>query len=75
MSYARRFTEATGTPPGEWLIAERVEEAKRLLVERRRGIDEIATAVGMGSVDTLRHHSRRRAGISPQSYWDQFGAP
>jgi len=74
-TFARRFTEATGSPPGEWLIAERVEEAKRLLVERRYSIDEIAVAVGMGSADTLRHHFRRRAGVSPQSYRDQFSAP
>ncbi|WP_062234780.1 transcriptional regulator FtrA [Aureimonas sp. N4] len=74
-TFVRRFTEATGSPPGEWLIAERVEQAKRLLVERRHSIDEIAAAVGMGSADTLRHHFRRRAGVSPQSYRDQFSAP
>ncbi len=74
-TFVRRFTEATGSPPGKWLIAERVEQAKRLLVERRHGIDEIAAAVGMGSADTLRHHFRRRAGVSPQSYRDQFSAP
>lgn len=74
-TFVRRFIEATGSPPGEWLTAERVEEAKRLLVGRRHGIDEIAAAIGMGSADTLRHHFRRRAGVSPQSYRDQFSAP
>lgn len=73
-TFVRRFTEATGLPPGEWLIAERIEEAKRLLVERPHGIEDIAALVGMGSADTLRHHFRKRTGVSPQSYRDQFGA-
>jgi AraC family transcriptional regulator, transcriptional activator FtrA len=73
-TFVRRFAEATGSPPGEWLAAERIEEAKRLLVGRRQGIDEIAAAVGMGSADTLRHHFRKQTGVSPRAYRDQFGA-
>lgn len=73
-TFVRRFTEATGMPPGEWLIAERVEEAKRLLVNRRHSIDEIAAVIGMGSADTLRHHFRKHTGVSPKAYRDQFGA-
>ncbi|MBB4000886.1 hypothetical protein [Aureimonas pseudogalii] len=47
----------------------------QVLVERRHSIDKIAAAIGMGSADTLRHHFRRRAGVSPQSCRDQFSAP
>lgn len=72
-TFVRRFIEATGTPPGEWLIDERVEAVKRLLVLRRHSIDEIAAAVGLGSVDTLRHHFKKRTGVSPKAYQDQFG--
>ncbi len=76
-TFARRFTEATGSPAGEWLIAERIEASKRLLVERCLGIDEIAAAVGLGSADTLRHHFRKRAGGggSPTAYRGQFSTP
>lgn len=74
-TFVRRFTEATGMPPGEWLACERIEFAKQLLIERRHGIDEIAAAVGMGSVDTLRHHFRKRMGISPKAYQVQFSNP
>jgi AraC family transcriptional regulator, transcriptional activator FtrA len=72
-TFVRRFTEATGVPPGEWLVGERIEAVKRLLVLRRHSIDEIAVAVGMGSADTLRHHFRKRIGVSPKAYQDQFG--
>jgi AraC family transcriptional activator FtrA len=74
-TFVRRFIEATGSPPGEWLAAERVEEAKRLLGADRLGVDEVATAVGMGSPDTLRHHFRKRVGISPREYRARFGMP
>lgn len=72
-TFVRRFTESAGMPPGEWLIVERVEQAKRLLVECRHSIDEIAATVGMGSADSLRHHFRKRTGVSPKAYRDQFG--
>lgn len=72
-TFVRRFAEATGTSPGEWLTAERLEEAKRLLVVGRLGIDEIALAAGLGTADTLRHHFRKRIGISPREYQMRFG--
>lgn len=73
-TFVRRFKEATGLSPGEWLVAERVEEAKRLLTEGRYTIDDIAATVGIGSSDTLRHHFSRRVGISPKRYQTQFGS-
>lgn len=72
-TFIRRFAEATGTSPGEWLTAERLEEAKRLLVEGRLSVDEIALAAGLGTADTLRHHFRKRIGISPREYQMRFG--
>lgn len=73
-TFVRRFREATGLPPGEWLAAERIEEAKRLLAAGRLGMDEIAVAVGLGGADTLRHHFRRRIGISPGEFRTRFSS-
>lgn len=72
-TFLRRFGEATGTSPGEWLTTERLEEAKRLLVLGKLGIDEISLAAGLGTADTLRHHFRKRIGISPREYQMRFG--
>lgn len=72
-TFIRRFTEATGVAPGEWLVAERMEAAKRLLAVGRLGLEEIAGSVGMGGVDTLRHHFRKRVGVSPREYRLRFG--
>ncbi|MEB2846667.1 transcriptional regulator FtrA [Rhizobiales bacterium RZME27] len=73
-TFVRRFTEATGTSPGEWLVGERIEAAKSFLIARRLSIDEIAAAVGIGSADTLRHHFKKRIGLSPKAYQDQFSS-
>ncbi len=67
-TFVRRFVEATGSPPGDWLAAERIEEAKRLLAAGHLSVDEIAAVVGLGGADTLRHHFRRRVGISPGEF-------
>lgn len=71
-SFQRRFTETTGTPPGEWLTGERIEAAKRLLTESHAPIADIAHRAGFGSPETLRHHFRRRLGVSPAAYRDSF---
>lgn len=73
-TFLRRFQDATGSSPGDWLIGERVEEAKRLLVAGKLGTQEIALAIGLGTPDTLRHHFRRRVGISPREYQARFAA-
>lgn len=71
-TFVRRFKEATGMAPGEWLIAERVARAKELLGHRALTIDEIADAVGLNGAHALRHHFRARVGISPSAFRRQF---
>ena len=73
-SLIRHFREATGLSPLSWLIAERVERAKELLEGTSLGLDEIATASGFGSQETLRHHFRARTGVSPTAFRRAFAA-
>src|SRR5215470_15775330 len=69
---ARRFTEATGTSPADWIIGLRVAKAKELLETTSRTIEEIVACCGFGSAMTLRHHFRRRIKISPAAYRLRF---
>jgi AraC family transcriptional activator FtrA len=69
---ARRFTEATGTSPANWITGLRVARAKELLETTSRTIEEIATDCGFGSAPTLRHHFRERVKISPVPYRLRF---
>ena len=70
----RKFRDTTGTSPGEWLIGERLAHARTLLEERALSVERLAAECGFGSTDTLRHHFRRRYGVSPRSYRARFHA-
>ncbi|UXO82599.1 transcriptional regulator FtrA [Brucella intermedia] len=71
-TFLRRFAEATGATPGDWLTMERVAAAKELLSQGEASIDGIAASVGFGSAHTLRHHFRQKIGISPAEYRRRF---
>lgn len=74
-TFLRRFTEATGQSPGDWLITERVAEAQRLLEASALPVERVAEAAGFGSVQALRHHFQARLGLAPRAYRASFGAP
>ena len=67
-TFLRRFREATGTTPAEWLVGERLALARELLETTALPVERIATECGFGSADTLRHHFRRRLATSPARY-------
>ncbi|OLP52011.1 helix-turn-helix domain-containing protein [Allorhizobium taibaishanense] len=71
-TFLRRFQVATDLTPGEWLIRERVARARNLLEETIMPIEHIAEQVGFASADALRHHFRKRFGISAVSYRNSF---
>ncbi len=71
-TFIRRFVEATGLSPGDWLAAERLERAKQLLCGGDMPMEDVAHAVGFGSAHALRHHFRKRLGLSPTGYRARF---
>lgn len=73
-TFERRFIEATGLAPGEWLVAERVEAAKDLLTRTTTPMEDVAAAVGFGTAHALRHHFRSRLHLSPSAYRQEFAA-
>lgn len=71
-TFLRRFTEATGLPPAEWLAQMRVDEAKRLLESTTLQIESVASEAGFGSVQALRHHFLTKVGLAPREYRVSF---
>lgn len=64
----RHFRASTGMAPLQWLLAQRVQLAQRLLETTRLSVEQIAAQTGMGTAATLRRHFGRTVGVPPDSY-------
>ncbi len=71
-TFLRRFSEATGSTPGEWMTWRKLDKARHLLETSTDSCEHIATQCGFGSVETMRHHFRTRLHVSPIQYRQQF---
>ncbi|MCK2241050.1 MULTISPECIES: GlxA family transcriptional regulator [unclassified Crossiella] len=71
-TFTRRFREETGLSPGQWLVRQRVELARRLLEETDLPVDRIARQAGFGTSASLRAHLRSQLGTAPSSYRRTF---
>jgi transcriptional regulator GlxA family with amidase domain len=73
-TFARRFREETGTTPLQWLLTQRVLEARRLLEESELPVEAVAWRCGFGTAASLRDHFRRATATTPTAYRRAFGA-
>jgi transcriptional regulator GlxA family with amidase domain len=73
--FARRFAAETGSTPLQWVIAQRVREARRLLEATDMPIEEVAQRAGFGSAPSLRQHFGRAMATSPAAYRRSFRVP
>ncbi|MGA7722609.1 MAG: helix-turn-helix domain-containing protein [Ignavibacteriaceae bacterium] len=64
----RRFTEATGNTPLEYIQRVRVEAAKRLLEKGKVGIEQVCVKSGYEDFNFFCEIFRRNTGLSPQAY-------
>jgi transcriptional regulator GlxA family with amidase domain len=71
-TFARRFREETGTTPLQWLLGQRVLEARRLLEESDLPVETIAWRCGFGAAASLRDHFRRATATTPTAYRRAF---
>jgi transcriptional regulator GlxA family with amidase domain len=74
-NFTRRFTEATGTTPARWILARRLDEARRLLEITTWPIARIATTCGFGSAVTFRQNFVAAYATTPTSYRQRFNLP
>lgn len=71
-TFIRRFKQATGLTPYDYLQKIRTERAKRLLEEGSRGVEEICFEVGFNDSSAFRRSFSKEAGLSPGAYRKQF---
>ncbi len=74
-TFARRFREETGTTPLQWLLSQRVLEARRLLEDSDVAVEEVAWRSGFGNAASLREHFRRATATTPTAYRRSFRPP
>jgi transcriptional regulator GlxA family with amidase domain len=71
-TFARRFRGVTGTTPLQWLLAQRIVLAQRLLETTDDPVELVAHRCGFTSAVALRPHFQRATGTSPGAYRRTF---
>jgi AraC family transcriptional regulator len=66
--FARIFKEQIGVPPGQFLAAVRIYQAKRLLLISSMSVAGVSSAVGYGSLGSFTSHFTDSVGISPSRF-------
>lgn len=73
-NFTRHFRQATGTSVKQWLLAQRLSHAQRMLEGTDASIDIVAQQAGFGSALSLRQHFRGSLQTSPSAYRKLFRA-
>ncbi|NYT95301.1 AraC family transcriptional regulator [Salinispora sp. H7-4] len=63
--FSRVFRLVTGTPPGRFLSALRMAEARRLVISSRMNVTDICTTVGYSSLGTFTTQFTEQIGVGP----------
>lgn len=71
-TFVRRFHDATGTTPRQWLLNQRINRARDLLESTTLSIDQVSDQSGLGSAANLRHHFGVIVGSTPTEYRRAF---
>ncbi|MFJ9829576.1 helix-turn-helix domain-containing protein [Streptomyces sp. NPDC101160] len=71
--FTRVFRDVTGTSPGRYLSALRLQEAKRLLLETNFSVADISSQVGYSSVGTFSSRFKSCVGVSPSMFRELEG--
>jgi transcriptional regulator GlxA family with amidase domain len=74
-SFDRKFRGTVGVAPLQWLNAQRVMYAQRMLESTDLAMDQIAIRSGFGSLVAMRGHFRRMLSTSPTAYRGSFRTP
>ena len=66
--FSQLFKQSTGITPHQYVIRCRIEQAKRLIEQRKLSLAEIAIQVGFVDQSHLHRHFKRLVGVTPKNY-------
>ncbi|MCD6681252.1 MAG: AraC family transcriptional regulator [Burkholderiaceae bacterium] len=72
-TFKRRFAQATGMSPLEYVHTLRLEEAKQMLEAGQEPVEAIACEVGYQDASFFARLFRRRVSLTPAQYRRRFG--
>src|SRR5690606_35487974 len=73
-SFKRRFQQATGLSPLQYVHTLRIEEAKQMLESGDAPVERIAVEVGYEDAGFFSRLFQRNVGLTPAQYRRRFGA-
>jgi AraC-like DNA-binding protein len=66
--FSQAFKQTVGCPPHQWLIAQRIERAKQLLLNTDQSLSEIALAMGFADQSHFTRVFSQRIKVSPAAW-------
>jgi transcriptional regulator GlxA family with amidase domain len=72
-NFIRRFEQATGNTPTEYLQRVRIEAAKKMLDNSRYTIEQVASQCGYEDMSFFRKVFRRHVAMTPKEYQLKYG--
>ncbi len=67
--FARQFKQATGLPPHQFVIAQRIERAREMLLKNdERPLAEVAVRTGFSDQSQFTFHFKRIVGVTPGQF-------
>ena len=66
--FARRFRQSVGTTPHEFVVQQRIEQAKTLLQRTDRSLTDIACGCGFADQSHMTREFKKRVGVTPGRY-------
>jgi transcriptional regulator GlxA family with amidase domain len=66
--FSHAFRQTIGCPPHQWLLAQRVERAKQLILNTRQPLSEIALATGFADQSHFTRVFTQRVKASPAAW-------
>ncbi|NEQ26925.1 MAG: helix-turn-helix transcriptional regulator, partial [Microcoleus sp. SIO2G3] len=65
--FCRQFKQSTGLSPHQYVIQQRVERAKQLLLQGKMSIANVAQVCGFTHQSHLNRHFKRLTGVTPKT--------